>query len=222
LSRIREKPTSDRRGALLMAATRLFVERGFAGTTTDEIAKRAGSSKATIYHHFRSKLGLFDAVVRHLTAGLSAGLLYPVAEGTLHEALTAFGTNYLRLILHPDALGIFRVVIGEGSKLPGLGRVLHQHASVMACAFFVDYLRCLEAKGLVRIDDMEGAGEQFLASLCNDLHLRALLSQPLPTGAEIDSAVAHAVRLFTRCFGTVRAASPTGLKESSVKNPPGG
>ena len=133
MSRVREKlaperSLADRRAALLEAATKLFVERGFAGTTTDEITRRAGASKETIYHHFGSKLGLFDAVVQYLTAGLSDGLQCPGDDSSAADALSAYGRNYLTLILRPDALGVFRLVIGEGANLPELGTVFYQRA----------------------------------------------------------------------------------------------
>lgn len=52
---VREKNRSDRRGALVDAAYDLFRERGFAGTTMEDIADRAGLSRRTAFRYFTSK-----------------------------------------------------------------------------------------------------------------------------------------------------------------------
>lgn len=50
------------RGALVLAARRLFGERGFAGAPLDEVVRDAGVTKGALYHHFPSKEALFLAV----------------------------------------------------------------------------------------------------------------------------------------------------------------
>lgn len=60
----RKTEQSDRtRKALLRAAGTLFAKKGYASTSLDEVARRAGLTKGALYHHFRDKQGLFDAVV---------------------------------------------------------------------------------------------------------------------------------------------------------------
>lgn len=54
------------RAELVRVAGRLFADRGYANTPLDEIAKRAGLTKGALYHHFRGKRALFDAVVGEL------------------------------------------------------------------------------------------------------------------------------------------------------------
>jgi TetR/AcrR family transcriptional regulator len=53
----------DTKASLLAAATRVFSEQGFAGARVDEIARRARANKAMIYYHFRTKAGLYQAVL---------------------------------------------------------------------------------------------------------------------------------------------------------------
>jgi AcrR family transcriptional regulator len=50
------------RGALLQAACALFTEKGYADTATEEIVQRAGVTRGALYHHFRDKEDLFQAV----------------------------------------------------------------------------------------------------------------------------------------------------------------
>ncbi|HJS56985.1 MAG TPA: helix-turn-helix domain-containing protein, partial [Vicinamibacteria bacterium] len=52
--------------SLLEAATQVFMETGFAGARVDQIARQAQVNKAMIYYHFRSKRGLYQAVLGRL------------------------------------------------------------------------------------------------------------------------------------------------------------
>ena len=65
----RERRKDARPGELLAAALDLFVEKGFAGTRAEEVAKRAGVSKGTLFLYFSSKEELFKAVVRENISG---------------------------------------------------------------------------------------------------------------------------------------------------------
>jgi TetR/AcrR family transcriptional regulator len=65
----RERRKDARPGELLAAALELFVEKGFAATRAEEVAKRAGVSKGTLFLYFSSKEELFKAVVRANISG---------------------------------------------------------------------------------------------------------------------------------------------------------
>ncbi|MEN9842794.1 MAG: hypothetical protein RLZZ612_623, partial [Pseudomonadota bacterium] len=65
----RERRKDARPGELLEAALGVFVEKGFAATRVEEVARRAGVSKGTLFLYFPSKLDLFKAVVRENIAG---------------------------------------------------------------------------------------------------------------------------------------------------------
>jgi len=56
-------PAAERRAQLLRAAAHIFAERGFSGTTTAELARRAGVTEPIIYRHFPSKRDLFVALI---------------------------------------------------------------------------------------------------------------------------------------------------------------
>lgn len=61
----------ERRNAIVAAATKVFAEHGFHGTTTRELANAAGVSEALLYKHFPSKESLFTAI---LAAGANGAL----------------------------------------------------------------------------------------------------------------------------------------------------
>ncbi|MBN2798157.1 MAG: TetR/AcrR family transcriptional regulator [Deltaproteobacteria bacterium] len=62
------KGAEARRAEILQVAQGLFMERGYAGTSIQEIIEAVGIAKGTFYHHFRSKSELLDALSKELTA----------------------------------------------------------------------------------------------------------------------------------------------------------
>ncbi len=71
----RQQQAEATRDAILGAARELFAERGYAGTSIEEITARTGAARGALYHHFPSKEALFRAVVEQLEAELMAGML---------------------------------------------------------------------------------------------------------------------------------------------------
>lgn len=65
----RQDYSSSTRRALVDSATRLFTERGYAGTSLDEVVASARVTKGALYHHYAGKLGLFENVVERAQRG---------------------------------------------------------------------------------------------------------------------------------------------------------
>ena len=68
-------------GALLKAARELFTERGYAYTTTEEIAKRAGMTRGSLYYQFRDKSALFRAVLEDLNLNIVKKVMSTIQSG---------------------------------------------------------------------------------------------------------------------------------------------
>src|SRR6516162_11781160 len=67
--------------ALVGAARELFAEQGFAATSRDQIAERAGVTRGALYHHFESKTALAAAVVAELETDLVDRVVSAALEG---------------------------------------------------------------------------------------------------------------------------------------------
>lgn len=74
-------PATERRALIEAAAARLFAERGYAGTTLDDVASRAGVTKPVLYRHFESKKALHMALLAKHRDGLLAALAASAAQG---------------------------------------------------------------------------------------------------------------------------------------------
>jgi AcrR family transcriptional regulator len=115
---------SERPNEILMAALELFVEKGFAATRLDDVAERAGLSKAAIYLYFEDKFALFQGVVRLAIAnnlgtaeGMLAGYSGPIAP-LIPQLL-----NFLAGRITETPIGaVAKLVISESRAFPELGR----------------------------------------------------------------------------------------------------
>jgi AcrR family transcriptional regulator len=105
------------RQALVEGAVELFTERGYAGTSLDEIAKRAQVTKGALYHHFAGKSALFEAVfdtVDSIAVAKLSGALSGVGEPW--DKARASLRMYLQLCLEP---AFQRIVVQEAPVVMG-------------------------------------------------------------------------------------------------------
>ena len=119
-SRQRRKETRPQE--LLDAALALFVQKGFAATRTEEVARRAGVSKGTLYLYYPSKEELFKAVVRQNLSGLIAEGLEVAEhfEGSTSELLTFLMQTWWERIGNTDAGAIHKIIIAEVRNFPDI------------------------------------------------------------------------------------------------------
>src|SRR5258708_17718396 len=82
---------AERREAIIAAGLEEFVARGFAATRLDDVAKRAGVAKGTIYLHFKDKEALFEELIRTAIVPLVTRLgAPPPAGGSVRDMIESF------------------------------------------------------------------------------------------------------------------------------------
>ena len=118
-NKTRADRSAARREAILEAALDEFAARGFAAARLDDVARRAGVAKGTIYLHFRDKQELFEELVRTMLVPHIAALeMLATAEGS-PRALGEFVLNhFVRDVLGTRVADVIRLVIQEGSRFP--------------------------------------------------------------------------------------------------------
>jgi TetR/AcrR family transcriptional regulator, mexJK operon transcriptional repressor len=190
---------SPKREVVLEAAGALFLGQGYAQTTMDQVAARAGVSKMTVYSHFGSKEGLFRAFVTGLCERLLAPLATPtLAAGPPEATLHDFAGRVVRAMLAPESVALFRRVVAETPRFPELGRAFWETGAKAAVDALADYLAEQGRRGTLRIDDPVLAARQLLAMTTAHLHTRALLGVELPAPEETRAIIDGAVATFCR------------------------
>ena len=123
-----ERRKDARPGELLAAALDLFVEKGFAATKAEEVARRAGVSKGTLFLYFASKEDLFKAVVRENISGRFSqwNAEIDAFEGSTADLLRACMTLWWTRLGNTQASGITKLMLSEASNFPELA-AFYQH-----------------------------------------------------------------------------------------------
>jgi AcrR family transcriptional regulator len=201
-----ETGEGDKRSHILKTAGKLFLERGFAGTSMGEIAAAGAGSKGTIYGYFRSKEELFVAFMSQEVQARATLTFDPLRAGHgPRRTLMELGQRFIRLLTDPTASALFRVVVHEAPHFPEIGRMFNEAGPKPAKQRLADYFdRCIE-QGKLEIDDVPMAVEQFLmlcqAGIMQEFHFGL---RPAPSGPEIDRSVKAAVTTFLAAYATDR------------------
>src|SRR5579862_7687727 len=111
--------TETRRNAILLAAVELFKEKGYERASMNELARRLGGSKATLYGYFESKESLFVAVVKavatvHLSDAIASISGDAADDVGLEDVLVRFGERMMVVLTNDaSALAVYRMVVAE-------------------------------------------------------------------------------------------------------------
>ena len=115
----RAEQSAARREAILAAALDEFSARGFAATRLDDVARRAGVAKGTIYLHFRDKEALFQELVRSALSPFVTTIETASAMNLpLRAVVEMLGAGFVREVYGTNRKNIIRLVIAEGARFP--------------------------------------------------------------------------------------------------------
>ncbi len=116
------KRNNERPKQILSAAVELFRDRGFEATRLEDVADKAGVSKATIYLYFESKEDLFFALIREKVVPMLEQTIAQAEafEGPASEFLRLKAQSVGRLFAHSEQGAILKLVISEARRFPDL------------------------------------------------------------------------------------------------------
>ena len=200
----REMRKQERRQAIIQAARASFLEHGYAATSMSGLLDALGGSKATLWGYFRSKEDLFSAVVEE-AAGRFRDELNDVlvVEKDLSKVLSEFCRTLLRTIESPDALALWRLIVGEGGRFPELVRIFHERAGKAPEDILTGCLAKYVGTDLQDEDPRRMA--VMVISLCQYRRDQLMLGVEAAALDPIDVASAEFTSLFLRTYGTQRA-----------------
>ena len=112
---------AERRQAIVDAALEEFISRGFTATRLDDIAKRAGVAKGTIYLHFKDKESMFEELIRTALVPL-IGRLHapPPIGGSVRDAVEGFARTFIQEVASTKRGEIVRLIVAEGPRFPAI------------------------------------------------------------------------------------------------------
>ncbi len=186
-------------GAIVEAAERLFLQRGFGAVSMDELAEAAGVARRTLYNQFSSKEEIFREMLRRLSSQLEDAFPAGVeTQGDVEHVLRRIAHTILELHKHPEYLGFLRMVVADSRQFPWIAK---EFATVMdpQTERIEHYLAHLTAMEILDCHNPVLAAHQFIGML-NELSLWPWMMgrEGLPVSAE--DAVEETIRMFLRHY----------------------
>ncbi len=167
----RARRARAKRDQIRTHAQRLFLARGFVGTSTDSIAAEAGVSKQTLYAYYPSKEELLADVLRHLIHEDPHHQLLAPDRGRnatidqVRQALTFLAQNLIANVMQPDYLALMRVVIAETPRLPHLGALFRAAVPEQVLGHIRGVLEEGQATGVIGPVDTDAASRLLAGAL---------------------------------------------------------
>src|SRR3984893_13678727 len=123
----RAEKAAARREAILAAALDEFSARGFADTRLDDVARRAGVAKGTIYLYFRDKESLFQELVRTMVNPLVGAIATaPLHDLPIRAVVEMIVDVFINEILSTRRKDVLRLIIAEGPRFPKLAEFYYR------------------------------------------------------------------------------------------------
>jgi AcrR family transcriptional regulator len=193
---------------IIAAAHDAFLEQGYDATSMDEVAKRAGVAKQTVYAHYDSKEALFLAVVQRERQRLRGAAPLALTTGALpnRDALRQMCQRFLEDALGLPAISFFRVALAAAYRFPTLGQSMYETGPKEGCADLARLLERVAKAGSLQIDNTQLAAEQLMALMKGDLYFHAMLDPSFrPSQAQIRRHVDATLDCFMARYGMVPA-----------------
>jgi AcrR family transcriptional regulator len=191
----------ETRQIIYEAARHEFAAGGFAATSTEKVARRAGVSTKTLYRLIPSKAALFEGMVsdRLDRFFVDVNLRTAARYDDIEQALTAVLLACTDLVLDPEVVVLQRIVLQEVSNFSCLAATLYENGILRTATTLADWLTRQVEQGLIALDDpVEAAG--MLIGMVASAPQRATIygGLPLPSRDEIEQRARTCAALFLR------------------------
>lgn len=197
--------------AILDAAVEVLAERGV-HAPIEEVARRAGVSKQTVYNHYGSKTELVRTIMARRRSALTAVLETAGPDEHPLDTLTVYAKSILEVIVTPASVSMLRMGVTSAAEMPEMAQAIYDAGSRAARLVLAAYL-ATRATDILQIDNPTEASEIFFGMVVGGIQLRLLMG----LAPELDSAdrTARAQEVARRF---VKAYTKTDATESAFRN----
>ncbi|MFO1012894.1 MAG: TetR/AcrR family transcriptional regulator [Caulobacteraceae bacterium] len=186
--------------AILAAAGQVFSERGLTAPI-DEVARRAGVSKQTIYNRYRSKADLVRELVTRKVEAATAPLFEPGALEHPEETLTAYGRMILDNYTGGNSVSMLRVTIEAAKDMPDVARAVYEAGPQASRKALAGYISAEAAAGRIEVDDPLRAASFFSGMLVTSRQIDGLLGiDSSISPREADDLAREVARRFLKLY----------------------
>jgi TetR/AcrR family transcriptional repressor of mexJK operon len=160
-----------KQAAILEAAATLIVEKGFASTSMDAVAKMAGVSKQTVYSHFNNKETLFKNAVAYYSCNVLAfDSITSCEHSTVEGELTMFATAFVNLTMSAPSMAVNKLIVGPSKNAKKLAKIFYDAGPMVCKKNLTQLLEVWIKKDELKIDDTDLAVAQLISMLLGEDH----------------------------------------------------
>jgi AcrR family transcriptional regulator len=192
------RPDDETRRIIYEAARHEFAGGGYAATSMETVARRAGVSTKTLYRLMPNKAALFEGMVSdRLDRFVSAVSLHAGDDTDIEEALCAALIACADLALDEEVIELQRMVLQEAGKFSDIAGTFHRNAIQRTVVALADWLRMQQKRGLIELDDVDEAAGMLLGMVTSAPRRAALFGRvPLPSRLQVEARVRSCAAIF--------------------------
>jgi AcrR family transcriptional regulator len=188
----------ETRAIIFDAARQEFAGSGFAATSMDSVAKRAGVSTKTLYRLIPNKAALFEATVTNRMDRFVSVVRLRACDGSnveaaLREALLACAD----LMLDGEVIVLQRMLLAESDKFPDIAETFYKSGMQRTVATLAKWLRTQRERGLIKLEDADAAAGMLLGMLAFEPQRAVMFGhRAVPTREELEARARACAALF--------------------------
>src|SRR3982074_3623957 len=180
----RAERAAERRAAIIEAALDEFISRGFTATRLDDVAKRAGVAKGTIYLHFKDKESMFEELIRTALVPLIGRMTAPPPiGGSVRDAIEGFAPNLIREDATTRRGEIVGLIAAAGPRLPAVADFYYREVVSRGLAGMRALIELGVARGEIRQKNLARFPQIVVAPALIAVIWQSLFSKHAPLDA---------------------------------------
>jgi AcrR family transcriptional regulator len=197
------RPDDETRQIIYDAAGHEFATSGYAATSTETVARRAGISTRTLYRLFPNKAALFESMVANRLDRLALDInLRAGDDGDIKTALNAALMVCATLSLDAEAVSLQRIVLQEAGQFSDLAATFYRNGVTRLITALADWLRTQIRRGKLKLDDPDEAAGILIGMVASAPQRAAIYGGvPLPSASQIERRVRYCTALFLKGCG---------------------
>jgi AcrR family transcriptional regulator len=194
------RPDDETRQIIYEAARHEFAANGYAATSTETVARRAGVSTKTLYRLVPTKAALFEGMVSdRLDRFLSDFRIHVADDADIEAGLNAALLAVADLALDPEVMALQRIILQETGKFSDLAVTFYKNGIVRTAGALSNWLRVKAKQGRIELDNTEEAAGILIGMVVQAPQRATMLGGAnLPSRAQTKARVARCVALFLR------------------------
>src|ERR1700726_712180 len=176
---------AERRQAIIDAALDEFIARGYAATRLDDVAKRAGVAKGTIYLHFKDKESMFEELIRTALVPLIGQLQAPPPiGGSVRDAVEGFARTFIQEVAPTRRGDLVRLIVAEGPRFPSVADFYYREVVSRGMACMRALIELGGAPGEIREKDLAPYPQILIAPAMIAVIWQSLFARHAPLDAQ--------------------------------------